>query len=144
MVILSQLDQRWSKIKMLPSNITIGKAGCTTTAICMLSDYFKCFRTPDQVVNVNIFYNKDGEIIWSLTKFDKFKFEWRSYGRDNQKINESLKLKEKACILQIHDSHWVVAIRRIGPLIWVYDPWGGTKHFINQSIVTGAAHFIEK
>ena len=144
MIILSQLDLRWSKINMSPSTLTLGKAGCTTTCISMLSDYFRCFRSPDQIVANNVKYTNEGRILWQTVAFDKFKFEWRAYGRDDSRINESLKNPQKAVILEINHAHWVVALRRIGPWIQVADPWGGTKHFINQKIVTGSAHFISK
>ncbi len=144
MKILSQLDSRWAQIKMLPSNITIGHAGCTTTSICMLSDYFGCFESPDRVINQNIFYTQDGLILWNKINFPFFGWEKRLYGRNDLEINQSLKDSNKAVILEINHSHWVVALWRIGSLIRVADPWGGTKHFINQSIVTGSSHFKHK
>ncbi len=77
MMILNQYDPKWASVKMSPSSLTLGRFGCTTTAICMLSDYFKCFVLPPQAVNVNIKYTADGLIIWENIKFDRFKFEKR-------------------------------------------------------------------
>lgn len=149
MIILSQQDPRWSKVKLLPSSLTIGRYGCTTTCISMLSNYFKCFETPDRMIGKNTFYTGDnhpqggGLILWHKTKFPNFAFQMRLYGRNDFEINESLKNPKKAVILAINrDSHWVVALRRVGQWIWVADPFWGKKRWIHQTIVSGSAHFI--
>lgn len=149
MIILSQQDPRWSKVFLAPSKLTIGRYGCTTTCISMLSDYFKCFETPDRMIGKNTFYtdenypNGPGLILWHKIKFEKFAFQKRVFGRNDYEINESLKNSKKAVILAINrDSHWVVALRRFGQWVWVVDPLWARKKWIHQTIVSGSAHFI--
>lgn len=144
MVILSQRDRRWSAIKMLPSSLTLGRYGCTTTSISMLSDYFNCFRSPDQIVDFNIKYTIDGLIKWESINFTKFRFEKRVRSFDPVAIEESLKNPIKAVILEVwNHTHWVVAIKKdiFGNYV-IADPWDGNKKTIKKSEITGSAHFI--
>lgn len=148
MIYLSQRDLRWANQKMLPSNLTLGRFGCTTTSISMLSDYFKCFVRPDWMIGPNVKYTNDGLIIWQSIEFPKFKFETRRFGWQLAEIDKSIKDPNKAVILQVNNgAHWVVAIRRI-PMTkhyFIVDPWTGrlstTMAYKN---VTGSAHFIRK
>ena len=147
MIVLNQWDYRWAKIKLLPSNLTMTRYGCTTTAICMLSDYFGCFKTPDQVVGINIKYTVDGLIIWESINFPAFKFVKRVRNLfDVVSVDDSLKDPDKAVILAINnDAHWVVALRKL-PLgmYLVADPLGGKKRIVSKKIISGSAHFVRK
>lgn len=145
MIKISQYDPRWSKVKMTPSNLTLGRYGCTTTAICMLSDYYRCFKYPDEAIDTNIKYTQDGLIIWSLINFPKFKFAERVHGHHLAKIRESLKNPKTSVILAINNnSHWVTACRVLGNYYLVVDPWGGKYRWIHRNIVSGSAHFLAK
>lgn len=146
MILLNQYDQRWSNIKMLPSNLTLGRYGCTTTSICMLSDYFKCFVIPSQAVDHNIKYTKDGLIIWQSIKFDKFEFSGRYRQFSQPVIDECLKNPLKAVIFNINGgAHWVTGISKL-PFGYykVYDPWGGKVRIIKAKEIVGFATFQSK
>ncbi len=145
MIILSQRDPRWSSVKMSPSNLTLGRFGCTTTCISMLSDYFNCFTLPSVAIDHNIKYTKDGLIRWETINFPNFTFEKRVRINDPSVINESLNNPKKACILTIdRDAHWVVALKSLGDFYWIADPWDGKKRLLNKRRVSGSAHFIQK
>lgn len=146
MIFLSQRDQRWSQIKLLPSNLTIGRYGCTTCCISMLSDYFGCFESPDRIIGKEVKYTKDGLVIWSSINFPKFTFRERFYGQDNQKILEALKNPKKAVILNVNDGqHWVVGLSKtlIGNDYLAADPWNGKKISVLKTYrnITGGAIF---
>lgn len=147
MKILCQYDKLWSKIKLLPSNLTMAAKGCLTTDICMLSDYYGCFKTPDQVVGINIKYTVDGLIIWESINFSTFKFVKRVRNLfDVVSVDESIKDPDKAVILAINnDAHWVVAMKKLPLGMYLCgNPWGGVKTMIHESKISGSAHFIKK
>lgn len=151
MIYLSQRDPRWAALKLGQSKLTVGRYGCTTTCISMLSDYFKSFIDPGKLATATLKYTKDGLIIWqSVDNIPHMKFEARMYGQKDAEIMASLKDPKKAVILQVNNGqHWVVALRRS---IWnkkdytVLDPWtgkqcGALKIYHN---ITGSAHFLFK
>lgn len=142
---LSQRDPNWSNITMVPSRLTLGRYGCTTTCIAMLSDYFKCYTSPDHVVNVNVKYTIDGLILWESIKFPNFAFEDRIYGYLPGRIDQSLADPNRAVILQVANaSHWVVAIHKVPgtKLYFIVDPWDGkVKLSSTYGKITGSAHF---
>lgn len=151
MIYLSQRNPLWAAIKLGQSNCTVGKFGCTTTCISMLSDYFKSYVSPAGLAAQTLKYTKDGLIIWqSVDNIPNMHFEKRLYGQKDDEIMASLKDKKKAVILQVNNGqHWVVALRRS---LWnkkdyiVCDPWTGKqcsalKVYHN---ITGSAHFIAK
>ena len=155
MVHLSQQDPRWAKEHLGKSKITVGRYGCTTTCISMLSDYFECFASPkelavSQVIGTELLgYTNDGLIIWQTLNLKHMAFAARLRSRNDFEIEKSLKDPRKAVILQVNDgAHWVVAIGKV-PLLrnvyWVIDPWDGkkktTRAFRN---ITGSAHFNQK
>lgn len=146
MILLSQRDIRWSNILMLPSSLTLGRYGCTTTCLSMLSDYYNCFRSPDQIVDFNVKYTNAGYIKWESVDFKGFRFLKRVRYFDPTSIDESLRDPNKSVILEIwNKSHWVVALRRdiFGNFV-IADPWDGKKKTIKPSEVTGSAHFLKK
>lgn len=158
MIYLSQRNPLWAAVKLGQSNCTVGRFGCTTTCISMLSDYFKSFIDPGTLASKTLSYTKDGLIIWQsvdnipLMKMDtlpdgKVK---RLYGQNDAEIMASLKDKKKAVILQVNNGqHWVVALRRslLNKKDYiVLDPWDGKqvsalKKYHN---ITGSAHFTAK
>lgn len=145
MIILSQRDARWRDVLMSPSQLTLGRFGCTTTCISMLSDWYQCFTLPNRAVDNNIKYTKAGLIIWNQINFPKFKFAWRYYRHEPSYILESLKDPKKSVILAIDgDSHWVVVLSKVLGYYWVADPWDGTKKLLKETRVSGSAHFISK
>lgn len=125
---LSQRDPKWCNHKLGSSSLTVGRFGCTTSCLSMLSDYFRCFITPSQIAEHIEWYTKDGLILWINLNFPFFKFVKRGYGQDDIEIQTYLKDPKKAVILEVNNGqHWVVAIRKtlFGKNYIVADPWLG-------------------
>lgn len=146
MKFLSQRDPRWAEKKLGASSLTIGRYGCTTTCCSMLSDYFGCYTSPDQIAAHKDWYTPEGLVLWIRFKFEKMKFTWRDYKRDDAKIKEALKDPNQAVILQVDNgSHWVVALSAtwFGNSYMIADPWDGTKCDVIKRYknITGAAFF---
>lgn len=145
-VLLNQFDKRWAKVKMTPSNLTLGRFGCLVASLCMLSDYFNCFVIPPQAIDNQVKLTKDGYLIWEKLNFEKFKFEKRIRYYDPVTIADSLKDPNKAVCLNINNGgHWVVGIRKdlFGNYV-VADPLGGIKRTIKAKEVVGSGHVIKK
>jgi len=146
MILLSQRDPRWSQVKIGASNLTIGRYGCTTTCLSMLSDYFKCFVTPDAIANKKNNYTPDGLVIWKNLSFAHMEFESRQIGRVDKDIQAALKDPNRAVILLVDNGqHWVVALGKTltGNDYRVADPWFGDKRTAcgTYKNITGAAYF---
>ena len=146
MQILSQGDKRWSKFNLGASTLTVGRFGCTTTCISMLSDYFGCYVSPDKLAKDVSHYTKDGLVIWQAFVFKKMKFVVREHGEKRQNIIAAIKDPDMAVILQVDNGrHWVAAmgVTKDGKDYIVADPWFGKK--VNAKAVyknvTGAAYF---
>lgn len=129
------------------SSLTLGRWGCTTTAISMLSDWYGCYKSPLELASNANNYTKGGLVIWSHLSFDKMVFDRREYGRNDANIRAALAGKDTAAILQVNDGqHWVVAYskRRAkkGDYI-IIDPWDGKKKSLLSQYknITGAAYF---
>src|SRR3990167_11088243 len=99
MRILSQRNPNWSSDKLGSSSLTIGRYGCTTTCISMLSDYFGCFVMPDVLAAHKDWYTLDGLVIWKRFKFSRMEFTGREYGRNDANIREALKDPNRAVML---------------------------------------------
>ncbi len=138
----SQRDPAWASQHLGGSNLTIGRYGCTTVSISMLSTYFGDNLNPSQVANKIKYTN--GLIIWGSCVFNHFRFDRREYGRNDANIKAALKDPNRAVILEVQNgSHWVVATGNS----WlggykIADPWFGdfstTSRYKN---ITGAAYF---
>lgn len=147
MIYLSQRDPAWSTKKMGISTESLGRYGCTTTCISMLSSYFECYLTPLQLASNTNLYTKNGLIIWSRLKFDKMRFVKRERGRNDAGIRNALADPDDAVILEVDNhSHWVVAIRKSGNDYVILDPWTGKKGKAIKDYrnITGAAYFSRK
>ena len=126
---LCQRDSRWASARLLPSTLTIGRYGCTSTCVCMVASYFKCFVTPENAVNTRNFYTKDGLILWNKLNWPNFKPLQRFYSQDDKLIEEALKNPDKHVILNVASgSHWVLPTSKT---LWgndykIIDPWDGS------------------
>lgn len=129
MIRLSQRNPAWASNKLGLSLLTLGRYGCTTTSISMLSDYFSQYISPDKIASHGEWYTKDGLILWDKLSFGKFKFVKRGYGQNDADICEYLKDPKKAVILEVNNrAHWVVAIKKAlfsKDNYIVADPWYG-------------------
>lgn len=143
-----QRDPIWTNIVMLPSSLTLGRFGCTTTCIADLSTYFGDNLNPHAVCN-RIKYTPGGLIIWQSAVFEHFEFERREYGRKDANIEAALKDPNRAVILNVgNGSHWVVAVSRD----WfgnykIADPWMGDFLMLEKRYgrsIQGAAYFRRK
>lgn len=149
MIYLSQRDRRWAAQKMGASPLTVGRMGCTTTCVSMLSDYFKCYLSPKQIASVVKNYTKDGLILWWNLAFDKMQFVQRIRGFNKKAIDASLLHPDTAVILEVnYGAHWVVALRKSpdGKDYLVLDPWDGKKRWAKKAFanISGSAHFKRK
>lgn len=143
---LSQRNIDWASEKLGMSKLTLGRFGCTTTCVSMLSDYFGAFVSPVALAHNANLYTNDGLFIWKNFKNQKMKFVRRSYGEDRGAIIQAMKGKDSAVILQVNDGqHWVVGVRPtyLGKDYVIVDPWDGRKRTLKSAYknVTGAAFF---
>ena len=58
-----QRDPQWAALKISPSNLTIGRFGCTITAIASMTAGFGLNLTPPEVL-ANFEFTDEGLIIW--------------------------------------------------------------------------------
>lgn len=148
--ILSQRDQRWAEKKLGPSQLTVGRYGCTTTSICMGLSAFGFSVTPDAIAKDRKAYTKDGLILWQNLKLPGgFRMRARIQGRNDDAIKASLRDPDEFVILQVADgSHWVLATGKtlLGNDYKVADPWSGDRATAcgRYRNVTGSAHFTRK
>ena len=98
------------------SNLTLGEAGCTTSASASGATYLGDTLTPKDLAKHKELYTKDGYVIWNMfTKIFKYtKFLWRYYQFD-EKIADDALLKDpnKFIIFRVNKgSHWVLALKK--------------------------------
>lgn len=145
MIYLSQRDPKWSSLKLGASQLTMGRYGCTTTGISMLSDYFKCYVSPDKIAKRKENYTPDGLILWTKLKFAKMMFTSRIQKYNKTAIEASLSDKDGAVLLQVDGFHWVVGVKKnlIGGDYTIIDTWDGKKKNLKSAYkaITGSAHF---
>lgn len=144
LIIYSQRDKKWANKVMVPSKLTLGRYGCTTTCIAMAGSYFGETLTPANVCD-KIKYTKDGLILWDSCTFKRFKFYFREYGRKDVNIKNALLDRDLIVLLQVaNGSHWVLATgyNSVNKVYKIADPWDGgrttTKRYGN---ITGASYF---
>jgi len=130
------------------SKLTLGRWGCTTTGISMLSDYFGDYKSPEELASNAHNYTRDGLVLWWNLKFDKMKFVKRSRSYNEAEVHAALKDPDQGVLLAVNDdAHWVVAYstRMFSGKLAVADPWTGkiekASKFYN---ISGAAFFSRK
>lgn len=142
----NQRDARWANKVMKPSNLQLGRYGCTTTCIADLSTYFGDNLTPANVCD-KIKYTKDGLIIWQSVNFKTFGFWQRQVGRKDADIKHALQDKNMAVILQVaNGSHWVVCTGydAVNNIFKIADPFFGDRSTMKRynNNITGASYFV--
>ena len=153
MILYSQRDPSWAELKLGDSPLTMGRYGCTTSCIAMLSTYFQPFipYTPGSIINASqprhLRYTAPGGLIlWPSAKFEHFAFYRRVYERNDAEIQRHMKDPNLAVILEVANrSHWVVGVSR-NPITGSYkiaDPWIGDYATMARykNDITGAAYF---
>ena len=146
MIYESQRDPRWALVKIGDSQLTLGKFGCTTTCLSMLSDYFGCFKSPDMIALHHEWYTPDGLIVWGALKFPNMQFVKRTSAYVDQEIQESINDPKRAVMLNVNGgTHWVVAIRKalLSNDYVCVDPWTGKRCLAKRDYhnIVGSAHF---
>lgn len=154
MLLLSQRDPQWADKKMGASTLTIGRWGCTTTSISMLSSYFGCYKSPVELASNVHNYTADGLVLWGNMKFDKMKFERRAFGTTESlmaEIKEALKDPERGVVIQVNNgAHWVLgySTKMFTNDIAVADPWQFPGKVVSclkvYKNITGAAFYRRK
>ena len=154
---LSQRDPRWAMDIMGSGSLTVGRYGCTTTCISMLSDYFGCKQDPGQIAQNKRNYSGDSNISWIGLDFPNFSFRWRegslfsNVSLDMEMIKSymvkgTLGNPDRAVILEVaNHSHWVVGLWPLpGGDILAIDPWTGKTCNVLETYqnITGAALFV--
>jgi ABC-type bacteriocin/lantibiotic exporter with double-glycine peptidase domain len=144
MKILSQRDPTWSNVKLGASPLTIGRYGCTTTGLSMLSDYFYCYMRPDQIAAQTNWYTPQGLVIWGNLDFKHMEFVKRGFGWKTNEIEAAIKSPDMAILLEVNNAHWVVALSKA--LLGAYriaDPFFGDKSTTKRygNAITGYAIF---
>lgn len=149
MIYLSQRDARWATWLLGKSKLTVGRFGCTTTCISMISDLFQGFVAPKDLAKDENLYTTNGLIIWGNLNLPTMKFVKRLRYRNDQEIRNSLNGANTAVILEVnYGQHWVVAVRKTW---WkndyvIVDPWTGRvgDAISDYKNITGSAHFARK
>lgn len=144
MKILCQRDPQWSQSLLGASSLTIGRYGCTTTCLSMLTDYFGKYQSPPEIAGRKEFYAKEGLILWNKLNLGDMQFISRGYGNNKLAIDAAIKNPSLAVILEVNHSHWVVAIgKTIFGQTRIADPWFGDKATLAryQNNVTGYSIF---
>ncbi|KKQ98825.1 MAG: hypothetical protein UT24_C0034G0003 [Candidatus Woesebacteria bacterium GW2011_GWB1_39_12] len=149
--ILCQRNPLWAEDKLGSSSLNVYSYGCTTCCISMLSDYFKCYKSPKEIAhNINN-YTKDGLIIWKNLNFEKMQFIRRDWNPSLNGILNAVKNPYTAVILEVplgKGKHWVVALRKdwFSNDFLIADPWDGKKKLVKKTYknITGAAFFARK
>lgn len=160
MTIVNQRDERWANLKLGKTSLTVGRYGCTISSICAGLGYFgfdispKVLAAQDSYTDKNY---KDGEglILWNKVILPGgFRMRSRIHGRNDDAIIASLKNPNEFVILEVDNSHWVLALSTFGvnklPLVNDYrmmDPWYGDNVWrtgARYKRITGSAHFTRK
>ena len=147
MKLLSQRNPEWADKKMGASNLTLGRFGCTTTGISMLSDYFECYKSPVELASDANHYTKDGLVLWQNFHFDRMRFVRREFGHNSFNIEHAINTHGKAVLLQVNNgAHWVVATKKTRNDYQIADPWDGELKacLATYHNITGAAYFEDK
>lgn len=141
MLSLSQQDTRWAASKLGASEITVGKYGCTTTCISMISHDFNCYKSPLELAHNANNYTPDGLILWNnfnTTFKDQMRFVWRGYGAggratpmlDFSPLLAALKNPNQRVALEVNNgAHWVKLVKKnvIGRDWTAIDAWDGRE-----------------
>lgn len=141
MLKVSQLDLRWAADRLGASPLTIGRYGCTTSCISMISDDFGCFKSVVALAHNAANYTKDGLILWNalnLTFAGEMRFVWRGYGAkgkgtpvtDFSSIMNALANPKQRVALEVNNgAHWVKLVKKntIGKDWTAIDPLGGVE-----------------
>jgi len=153
---LSQRNPKWAETIMGSGSLTVGRYGCTTTCISMLTDYFGCKQSPKQIALNKKNYSNDSNISWIGLNFPTFSFRWREgnlFSNAQNKIDIAMIKSylapnpDRAVLLEVANrSHWVVGLwwSEYDEDILAIDPWTGETCLVYKTYknITGASLFV--
>ena len=147
--LLSQKDIHWVNRKLGASWLTVGRFGCTTTAVSMVSDHFGEFIDPGVLSSNQQLYTRGGLLIWSEINniFKTFRFTKRLRGYIKKEVMIGLSDPNEMVLLQVaYGRHWVLADKMEEQDIKVADPWLGDYGYALRRYwqMNGSAHFRRK
>lgn len=150
-IFLEQDDPKWGKVTIGNTPFELEDFGCLITDLSMLSHWYGKYLTPGELAKA-LFFNSNGELFWnSVDKICPFKFVYRYYTRDIEKIKSILFSKDNACVVRVFYNkykksyHWLVVTgfdQKSGKLIGA-DPINGQRVFIEDKygLINGFAEF---
>jgi hypothetical protein len=156
---LSQRDERWAETTIGSGALKIGRYGCTTTCLSMLTDFFGCYQDPGQIAQDKTNY-AGSEVNWTTLHFPTFSFRWREgsyFGPSNIDLemiksylahgDNSQTDRDRAVILEVANrSHWVVGLwwNEYENDLLCIDPWTGRSCWLFKTYqnITGASLFV--
>lgn len=149
---LSQLDKRWSGNKLGPGPLTIGRYGCTTTVLSMMSFYVGKPMLPSSIASHVDWYTNashpqgPGLILWPKLVIPGLQFIWRQQGLNMNRIVKDLADPKMLVGLQVnHGQHWVWLLGKtlFGNDFKCADPLGGVRCNVLDKYhnITGSVHF---
>lgn len=144
---LIQSDKRWSLVTIGRTLLTLGRWGCTTVGISMLSSFYGCYIDPPTLAKYPGLFDQSGRLFWLMIDKvfkGKMKFVYRNYKRNDKAIRESILNSPKTSVLlEVRNgSHWVVGVGVRGNDYYCVDPIDGMKKLVlsNFGNITGSAH----
>ncbi len=139
-IYLEQDNPKWGEVTIGNTPYKLKDYGCLITDLSMLSYWYGKYFTPAQIAKTAKF-TADGYYIWnSGDSFLPFKFVYRYYTRDIEKIKSILFSKDNACVVRVwYDKykksyHWLTVIgydQKSGKLIGA-DPIDAQRVFIED------------
>lgn len=136
---LSQRDNRWSRVKLGTSEVTIGGYGCVLTCVTMQCIYHGKNVTPLELneagIDKKVFYKTN---LWDWQGLEKIypdikwigRQEYKDIPADLQYIDDQLEKKQPVIIKVEADEigtpkgdHFILIIGKEGDDYWVNDPW---------------------
>jgi len=139
-IFLEQDDPKWAKVTLGTTAYELEDFGCLVTDLSMLSYWYKKYLTPAELAK-GLKFDANGNLFWtSIDKICPFKFVYRYYTRDIDKIKSILFSKDNACVVRVFFNkykksyHWLAVIgydQKSGKLIGA-DPINGQSVFIED------------
>lgn len=127
---LSQNDPRWSRVTIGHTKLTIGRYGCTLTALTMLLNYFRSSNLTPIEVNDALTqaggFDSLGRLLWSVVSkvYPEVKFTKRARNYNNWEVSLYVYAKRLPVMVEVYfpatrEPHWVLFIgfrRMIDPI----------------------------
>ena len=127
MKLYSQRDRRWAAKTLGKTKQTIGRYGCTITAISMAQTSFNITSDPAMVA-LRLSFTPEGFLLWDSLKNVGLKLEQRFQGNNAGLIQGALAHPKKFALIQVDSSHWVLATGNYSVGIYkIADPWDGLR-----------------